>query len=69
MTDDIAAPPSMLPANRRIVLSGEDALRILREIELLLQSLHHIGHHYYPDGDDDGADAQRRALVDGHREN
>ena len=56
-----AAPSSLLPANRRIVLSGEDALRILREIELLLQSLHHIGRHYYPDGDDDGADALRRA--------
>ena len=56
-----AAPPSLQPANRRIVLSGEDALRILREIELLLQSLHHIGRHYYPDGDDDGADALRRA--------
>lgn len=54
-----AAPPSLQPANRRIVLSGEDALRILREIELLLQSLHHIGRHYYPDGDDaPGADAQ-----------
>ena len=56
-----ATPPSLLPANRRIVLSGEDALRILREIEFLLQSLHHIGRHYYPDGDDDGADALRRA--------
>ena len=56
-----AAPPSLQPANRRIVLSGEDALRILREIELLLQSLHHIGRQYYPDGDDDGADALRRA--------
>lgn len=56
-----AAPPSLLPANRRIVLPGEDALRILREIEFLLQSLHHIGRHYYPDGDDDGADVQRRA--------
>lgn len=60
-------PSSLLPANRRIVLSGEDALRILREIEFLLQSLHHIGRHYYPDGDgdgdgdDDGADALRRA--------
>ena len=56
-----AAPPSLLPANRRIVLSGEDALRILREIEFLLISLHHIGRHYYPDGDDGGADALRRA--------
>lgn len=56
-----ATPPSLLPANRRIVLSGEDALRILREIEFLLQSLQRIGRHYYPDGDDDGADAQRRA--------
>ena len=56
-----AMPSSLLPANRCIVLSGEDALRILREIEFLLQSLHHIGRHYYPDGDDDGADALRRA--------
>lgn len=56
-----AAPPSLLPANRRIVLSGEDALRILREIEFLLISLNNIGRHYYPDGDDDGADDQRRA--------
>jgi len=56
-----ATPPSLLPPNRRIVLSGEDALRILCEIEFLLQSLHHIGRHYYPDGDDDGADALRRA--------
>lgn len=56
-----ATPPFLLPANRRIVLSGEDALRILREIEFLLMSLNHIGRHYYPDGDDDGADAQRRA--------
>ena len=61
MADHPATPPSLLPANRRIVLSGEDALRILREIEFLLQSLHHIGRHYYPDGDDDGADALRRA--------
>ena len=67
MADDMAAPPSLLPVNGRIVLSGEDALRILREIEFLLQSLHHIGRHYYPDGDgdgdgdDDGADALRRA--------
>lgn len=61
MADHTATPPSLLPANRRIALSGEDALRILREIEFLLQSLHHIGRHYYPDGDDDGADAQRRA--------
>ena len=61
MADQIVAPPSLLPANRRIVLSGEDALRILREIEFLLISLHHIGRHYYPDGADDGADAQRRA--------
>ena len=61
MADHPAAPPSLLPANRRIVLSGEDALRILREIEFLLQSLHHIGRHYYPDGDDDGADVLRRA--------
>ena len=56
-----ATPPSLLPANRRIVLSGEDALRILREIEFLMQSLHRIGRHYYPDGDDGGADVQRRA--------
>ena len=61
MADHIATPPSLRPANRRIVLSGEDALRILREIEFLLMSLNHIGRHYYPDGDDDGADAQRRA--------
>ncbi|WP_219115363.1 hypothetical protein [Janthinobacterium sp. UMAB-56] len=61
MADHIAAPPALLPANRRIVLSGEDALRILQEIELLLQSLQHIGRHYYPDGADDGADALRRA--------
>ena len=56
-----ATPPSLLPANRRIVLSGEDALRILREIEFLLMSLNNIGRHYYPDGDDDGADVRRRA--------
>lgn len=56
-----AAPPSLLRANRRIVLSGEDALRILREIEFLLISLNNIGRHYYPDGDDDGADVLRRA--------
>ena len=56
-----AAPPSLRPANRRIVLSGEDALRILREIEFLLISLNDIGRHYYPDGDDDGADTARRA--------
>jgi hypothetical protein len=61
MSNKRAMPSSLLPVNRRIVLSGEDALRILREIEFLLQSLHHIGRHYYPDGDDDGADALRRA--------
>ncbi|PJJ19908.1 hypothetical protein CLU90_3140 [Janthinobacterium sp. 67] len=61
MADHIATPPSLLPANRRIVLSGEDALRILCEIEFLLMSLNNIGRHYYPDGADDGADAQRRA--------
>ena len=67
MADHIATPPSLLPANRRIVLSGEDALRILCKIEFLLMSLNNIGRHYYPDGDgdgdgdDDGADVQRRA--------
>lgn len=60
MTDPVAKP-SLLPANHHIVLSGEDALRILREIEFLLQSLHRISRHHYPDGDDGGADAVRRA--------
>jgi hypothetical protein len=32
--------------NRRIEMSGEDAIRVLREIELVLTSLHKIGSFY-----------------------
>ncbi len=34
------------PANQRIEMSGEDAIRVLREIELILVSLHKIGSYY-----------------------
>lgn len=34
------------PANQRLELAGEDAVRILREIELVVISLHKIGSFY-----------------------
>lgn len=34
------------PTNRRIEIAGEDAMRVLREIELVLTSLHKIGSFY-----------------------
>lgn len=34
------------PTNQRIEIAGEDAVRVLREIELVLISLHKIGSFY-----------------------
>jgi hypothetical protein len=34
------------PANQRIEIAGDDAVRVLREIELVLISLHKIGSFY-----------------------
>ena len=40
------AAVTLRPQNQRIDIAGEDAIRVLREIELVLVSLHKIGSHY-----------------------
>lgn len=40
----------MNPENEAITLSGQDALQILAEIDLVLISLHKIASYYYRDG-------------------
>ncbi|MCP3944982.1 MAG: hypothetical protein GY710_26375 [Desulfobacteraceae bacterium] len=36
----------LFPKNKRIEIDGEDLVQVLREIELLLLSLHKIGSYY-----------------------
>lgn len=36
----------MRKENEKIILSGNDAIEMLKEIEIILQSLHHQGSYY-----------------------
>ena len=50
----------MLDANKRITISGEDALNALTEIELILVSLRKIGTYYI----DKSSEEYQRATTD-----
>lgn len=53
----------MLPANQQITLSGDEAVRVLREINLILISLHSMG-SYYIDKDRSEYEAETTRFID-----
>ncbi|MCW8930607.1 MAG: hypothetical protein OQL19_10250 [Gammaproteobacteria bacterium] len=53
----------MMPANREISYSGEEIINILKEIELILISLHNMG-TYYMDKDDEEYRNETTRFID-----
>ncbi len=52
----------LLPQNQSFDITGEDLVRVLREIELAVVSLHKIGSHYSSEGTD-GFEAEMTRFI------
>ena len=53
----------MVPNNKSITISGEDLINVLKEIELILVSLHDMG-PYYVDHDKKNYEAETTRFID-----